>query len=247
MTLRARSGNGQLPWWFGVPFALGGLLVVIFGFVLLQDELRYGREGVSVTAVVTDTRYFPGGGDDGPSFEIRYSFVDPATGTSRAGQSDVDESTFDATSVGDAIEVTYLPADPNKSRVGSPDPQLLVPLAVLGGGALFTLVGVGLLILTHRIRRNGAPAWLQITSAAIDAENAADAADAEHVDSTNPFATFMTAGPTGPVTAPPPPPDRTGDGQLTSDELSALDARLASGPPDAPPGTTVGTDEGPTS
>jgi hypothetical protein len=149
--------------------------------------------------------------------------------------------------VGDAIEVTYLPADPNKSRVGSPDPQLLVPLAVLGGGALFTLVGVGLLVLTYRIRRNGAPAWLQITSAAIEAENAADAADAEHPDSTNPFAAFMTAGPTGPATAPSPAPDRTGDGQLTSDELSALDARLASGPPDAPPRRTASTEEGPTS
>jgi hypothetical protein len=56
MTLRAGSGKGQLPWWFGAPFALGGLVVVIFGFVLLQDELRFGREGVSVTAVVTDTR-----------------------------------------------------------------------------------------------------------------------------------------------------------------------------------------------
>ena len=239
MTLRVRSSSGQLPWWFGVPFALGGVVVLVFGFVLLQGELRFGSEGVAVIGVVTDTVYYAGGGEDGPSYEVRYQFIDPMTGRSHGGQSDVDESTFDATGTGDAIEVTYIPADPTKSRVGSPDPQLLVPFAVLGGGALFLIVGIGLLLLTRRIRRHGAPAWLQITSAAFDAEDASG--DGDDLLASNPFAAFMTgdaAAPRAGVAAvqPEPAPGPADDHKLTEDELSALDGRLA---PERPvhPGT----------
>jgi hypothetical protein len=231
MSLRGRSNGGQLPWWFGIPFAFGGVVVLVLGFVLLRDELRFGSEGVSVVAVVTDAIYHPGGGEDGPTFELRYAFVDPATGRSHDGQSDVGEDTFDATEIGEQIEVTYLPDDPNKSRVGSPDPQLLVPAAVLGGGALFSLVGVGLLVLTWRIRRHGAPAWLTITSAAVEAEN-----DGDDVSASNPFAVFMAddAPSARPAQAPQQAPRKT-DEKLTEDQLRALDARLAP-EGDPPPG-----------
>lgn len=252
MTLHLSSGNGKLPTWFGVPFIIGGVFMAVLGFVLLQDELRYGSEGVSVSAVVTDTVYFPGGGDDGPSYELRYAFVDPATGVTHDGRSDVDETRFDRTSLGETIEVTYLPADPGKSRVGSPEPQLVIPLIIFGGAALFLVVGVGLLWLMRRIRRGGLPSWVTITSAAIAADPRA-AADEDHdltalpealaglfgagsiVTSTSASSASAAATSTG---APPPAePDRP----LTQDELRAIDARLA--PPSAPPATAPRPDE----
>src|SRR5919107_618643 len=53
-----RSGSGQLPWWFGVPFVIGGLVAAAIGVVLLMDELRFGREGVSVGGGVVETVYW---------------------------------------------------------------------------------------------------------------------------------------------------------------------------------------------
>ena len=209
-----RSGSGQLPSWFGVPFLLGGLVMAVFGFILLQDELRYGREGVSVSGTVIETVYFPGGGEDGPSYSIRYEFVDPATGTRHFGESDVSEEIFDSSASGDPVEVTYLPAEPTKSRVGSPEPQLLIPLLVMGGAAIFFLVGGGLLLLTRYMRRHGTPSWVTISNGSDSGSHSFS-----HVDE-NPFAALIGAD----DKAPPPVADRP---PLSEAELRAIDARLA--------------------
>ena len=193
-----------------------------FGFVLLQDELRFGREGVSVTGTVVETVYFSGG-EDGPSYSIRYEFVDPATGTRHSGESDVSEETYDTSTAGDPVEVTYLPAEPTKSRLGSPEPQLFIPFAVMGGGAIFLVIGGGLLLLTRYIRRNGAPSWVTISSrSGSRSETAFDEAD-------HPFAALIGAD----DKAPPPAAERP---PLTDTELRALDARLA-------PPAAAGSDE----
>jgi Protein of unknown function (DUF3592) len=213
-----RSGSGQLPSWFGLPFLAGGIIAAVFGFVLLQDELRYGREGVSVTGTVVETIYFSGG-EDGPSYEARYEFVDPATGTRHGGQSDIDESTFDRMTAGDPIEVTYLPAEPTKSRVGSPEPQLLIPLALFGMAAIFIIVGVGLLLLTRRLRSHGAPSWLTVSSGSGGTWNASAASGSDDDADSNPLAAYF-ADDAAPAPAVPPVP-------MTEEELRALDARLA--------------------
>lgn len=233
MSLHISSSTGQLPIWFGIPFLLGGIFAAVIGFVLLQDELRFGREGVAVQAVVTGTDRFSGG-EDGPSYEVRYQFDNPETGFSSFGRSDIDESTYDRTSVGDPIEVTYLPVDPNKSRVGSPEPQLLIPLVVFGAAALFAVVGAGMLWLAIRIRRKGVPSWVTITSTAIatDPRAAADA-DGEELPGAL-VGLFGSAGPATAATGPSDEPDRP----LTTDELRALDPRLAAPPPTTPPPTT---------
>lgn len=162
MTQGRRSGSGQLPWWFGVPFLLGGLLVVGLGVVMVLDELRYGSEGVAIQGTVLGTDYSSGGPDSGPSWSVEYEFVDPATGRTYAGETDVSEEVYDSTATGDRIEVTYVPADPAKSRVGPPEPQLVIPLIVVGAGLLFAVVGLGLLALTRWLRSNRPPSWVHI-------------------------------------------------------------------------------------
>ena len=224
MTLRISSSTGQLPIWFGIPFLIGGIFVAILAFVLLQEELRFGSDGVAVEAIVTGTDRFSGG-EDGPSYELRYQFEDPQTGFSYFGRSDIDEATYDRTAVGDTVEVTYLPADPNRSRVGSPEPQLLIPLIVFGAAALFIVVGAGLLWLTIRIRRHGVPSWVTITSTAI----AADPRAADDEGDTLPGALVgLFGGTTAAATAAPDTPEaKPLDRPLIEEELRALDARLA--------------------
>ncbi len=241
MSLHLGSSSGRFPVWFGLPFLAGGVLAAVLGFVLLQDELRFGREGVAVQAVVTGTDRFSGG-EDGPSYELRYQFDDPLTGFSHFGRSDIDQSTYERTSVGDGVEVTYLPADPNRSRVGSTEPQLLIPMVVFGVAALFVVVGGGMLWLAIRIRRHGVPSWVTITSTAI-ATDPGDASDDDREDLPSALAGLFgatsgslgSAGALGSHVAPAgeaTPPTLEPDGPLTPDALRALDARLA--PPDDP-------------
>jgi hypothetical protein len=235
--------SGQLPWWFGIPFLIGGVFVVVLGLVLLRDELRYGSAGASVTGVVTDTIYHPGGGDTGPSYSVRYTYADPATGTGHQGESDVSEETFDTTATGDAIEVTYLPAEPTKSRVGSPEPQLLIPLIVMGGGGIFLVVGVGMLALTRYIRRNGTPSWVHVSSGSSDETPDADMRAILGSFGAR-FAGADAGADTDPRAAAPPPaaPSRP----TTEADLRALDARLTPPPPapTAPASTTRAADGG---
>ena len=212
--------------WFGVPFILGGLFAAVIGVVLLLDEIRYGNEGVSITGVVVETIYSAGGGEDGPSYSIRYEFIDPATGMPYGGESDVSEETYDETTSGEAIEVTYLPADPTKSRVGSPEPQLFLPLIVFFMAAIFAVVGIGMLALTLRMRRHGVPSWITMSSGSVsepkpEQERQWDATD-------NPFAALM-----GDDAAPTPTPPAEKAPPMTEAELRALDARLA--PPEDKP------------
>jgi hypothetical protein len=249
--------SGQLPWWFGIPFLLGGILLLGLGFVLLQDELRYGRDGVSVSGSVVEAVYHPGGGEDGPSYSIRYTYVDPATGSHLAGESDVSEEVFDAADPGEPIEVTYLPAEPSKSRVGSPEPQLFVPVAVMGGGVIFAVIGGGLLFLMRMFRSRSGPGWMQPASLAmagngavagepddgrdgseailnmlgmgelVDEARAAYAANAARV-----AAAAAAAGaepPAGPAAEP--PAETPHHGPTTDAELRDLDAKLAPPPP----------------
>jgi hypothetical protein len=229
MTLRISSSTGQMPIWFGLPFLAGGVFAAILGFILLQDELRFGREGVAVAAIVTGTDRFSGG-EDGPSYEVRYEFEDPLTGFHHFGRSDIDESTFDRTFVGDAVEVTYLPADPNKSRVGSPEPQLLIPLIIFGAAALFGVVGAGLLWLTIRIRRHGVPSWVTITSTEGATQSGPAADDAAELPGAL-VGLLGGARPGADVAPSSAEPSRP----LTTDEIRALDARLAASPPPPKP------------
>ena len=220
----ARRSGGGLPVWFGVPFVVGGIFAAVVGVFLLMDEIRYGNEGVALQGTVVETVYFAGGGEDGPSYSIRYEYVDPQTGTTHRGESDVSEEAFETTSAGESIEVTYLPAEPTKSRVGSPDPQLFLPLIVFGMAAIFVIVGVGMIALTLRIRRHGVPSWVTISSGSSpepEQERWDDATD-------NPFAALIGADD---APAPPPAENRP---PMTEAELRALDARLAPPPEDKP-------------
>ena len=216
--MASRTGSGRLPVWFGVPFLLGGIFAAVIGGVLLLDEIRYGNEGVSVQGTVIETRYFAGGGEDGPSYAIRYEFVDPVTGTSHRGESDVSEETFGATAAGEAIEVTYLPADPTRSRIGPPEPQLFLPLVVFGMAVIFIVVGAGMIALTLRMRRHGVPSWITISSGS-GFQPARAPAPATDDETGNPFAALVGAAPAPPPAEKPPP--------MTDAELRALDARLA--------------------
>src|SRR5215213_3445080 len=163
MLRRDASSSGKVPWWFGIPFILGGIVALGFGAVLLQDELRFGTDGVPVTGTVLDTKYFSGGSDSGPSYTIVYTFIDPATGARHDGESDVEESVFDRAEPGQPIDITYLPANPQKSRVGSPDPQLLIPFAILGMGLLFIVVGGGMTLLARWQQRHGSVGFVTMS------------------------------------------------------------------------------------
>lgn len=238
-TLGSRSG--KLPSWFGIPFLLGGVVFLGVGVVLLQDELRFGSEGVSAAGTVLDTIYHPGGGEDGPTYSIRYEFVDSATGTRQAGESDVSEEAFDAASAGDPIEVTYLPAQPTKSRVGSPEPQLFVPAIMFGAALLFIVVGAGFLIAMRWMRSNGGSGamWMGIGSGVDDDDDDLDEGASAMVLGMLGMGDLAAAAratpmPDGsaayvePTEGTPPEPHQP----TTEAELRALDARLA--PPTEP-------------
>lgn len=243
MTVRVRT-SGQLPWWFGIPFILGGLLFAGVGVTILLEELRYGSDGVAVTGTVTDLDYRPGSGDDGPTFTIRYGFTDPS-GVERHGATDVGEQEFDAVTIGGPVQVTYLPAEPTKHRVGSPEPQLIVPVAFIGGGLLFAVIGGGLLVFVRAMRRNQLPSWVQVAS-----ESADDSADPSPAQVSAALAQIFggtalaSAVPGEPATAAAAPTATPAapETPLTEAELRALDARFA---PPAPSPQAPGVDERP--
>jgi hypothetical protein len=225
--VRVRT-SGKLPWWFGIPFALGGVVFAILGVTMVRDELRFGSEGVSVAGTVTDKDYSPGSGDSGPSYTIRYEFTDPATGTPYYGATDVSEEAWDAAAIGRPIEVTYLPAQPTTSRIGSTDPQLLIPLVVVGAGALFAVIGLGVLVVTWRIRKHGVPSWIQVENESSGTSDASQADAMREIFGRLGVASVAAATPAGPSTGSAPVgASAEPAGPLTEDELRALDARLA--------------------
>ena len=229
MTLRLRS-SGQMPSWFGIPFMLGGLLFAGIGGVIAMDELRYGSDGVAVVGTVTDLDFRPGSGDDSDTWTIRYQFTDTA-GFERYGFTDVSEDTFEAAALGGPIEITFLPAESGKNRVGSPDPQLLLPVVFIGAGLLFAAIGVGLLFLVRAMKRNQLPAWVQVTTEGDDEPDLQAAAALGKLIGGTGIASAIAPGPE--------PAPALQAAPLTEDELRALDARLApppvSPPPDEPP------------
>jgi hypothetical protein len=219
--VRVRT-SGKLPWWFGIPFALGGVVFAVLGITMVRDELRFGSEGVSIAGSVTDKDYSPGSGDSGPSYTIRYQFTDPATGRPYYGATDVSEDAYDEASIGSQIEVTYLPLEPTKSRIGSPEPQLMIPFIVLGAGGLFALIGVGMLVVTWRIRKHGLPAWIQVENESTESSDASQADAMREIFGSLGMARAAAATPAAtPVAAAEP------DRPITEDDLRALDAKLA--------------------
>lgn len=223
--MRIRT-SGKLPWWFGIPFALGGVVFAVLGITMVSDELRFGGEGVSVAGTVTDKDYSSGSGDSGPTFTIRYAFIDPATATEHYGATDVSEDVYDQASIGSPIEVTYLPVEPAKSRIGSTDPQLIIPFVVVGAGAFFALIGVVALVVAWRIRRHGVPSWIQVVDEASASSGTTEGEGLREI-----FGSLGMAGASASVA--PATGAAAAAAPLTEDELRALDARLA--PPTAPP------------
>jgi hypothetical protein len=161
---RRRGGSGAPPIWFGIPFALMGVIAIAIGFVLFQGEQQYGREGAMVEGTVLDKAYDPGDDEESPSYHLRYEFLDPATGQRHGGSGSVSAATYSSMRVGDTVHVTYLPADPGRNRLGSPEPQLLMPMMVMGIGAIFALAGPLLIATSLRARRLRARATATGTS-----------------------------------------------------------------------------------
>jgi hypothetical protein len=143
----------------------------------------------------------------------------------------VSEQTFESSAAGDPVEVTYLPAEPTKSRLGSPEPQLLIPLIVIGAGAIFAVVGTGLFALTLRIRKHGPPAWVHISTGAAPDSSSDASSDTAPDPVIDPVAYFRDEA-TLPVADRPP---------MSDAELRALDARLA------PPGDEPSSERQPPS
>lgn len=138
-------GGGAPPLWFGMPFLLGGLLVLGIGMVNLRDEMRLADEGVEIAAAITDRVFRPASGDSSASYTISYEFLDSATGQRFAGSSSVSQGSFEALASRDVVLVTYLPSNPSTNRIGAAELQPFIPLLLGGIGALFA--GAGLVVL----------------------------------------------------------------------------------------------------
>lgn len=160
------SGGGaqvqRIPVWLG-PLALAvGSAFVLVAFILGRTELRYGDEGVATQATIVRLWVSESENSDGDttySYHVGYEFVEPRSGRDYRGSDDVGELRFLGLQVGDMIEVSYLESEPTESRLGTPEPQLLLPMAIGAFGGLM-IVATPLLVISwfreRRMRRSEA-------------------------------------------------------------------------------------------
>ncbi len=147
---RRRVTDGRVPMWFGLPFLALGLIAFAVSWGELQRELRFGDEGASATGTVVALRTETD--EDSTRYLVEYRFTDPA-GAPHGGTSGVDRSTWVGLRAGDAVTVTYLPSESSGHRLGTPQPDLAMPILFMGVGGLFAATGPVLLVVALRQRR----------------------------------------------------------------------------------------------
>jgi hypothetical protein len=152
------GGTGAPPIWFGVPFALGGVLMIVLALGSIRSELQLRDEGVTVQGSVINKSIQTGSGDDPDTYRVRYEFVDSATGKTFTGTATVSREMYARIQQRSPVRVTYLPGDPTRNRPGTTEPDLTLGVVMLGFGTLFGLVGLALVATSIRARRSPAAA-----------------------------------------------------------------------------------------
>lgn len=156
----AATGGGaqakKYPIWIGpLAFAIGLALLVV-AVLFARSELRYGAEGIAAQATIMRLWVTEGENDDGDttySYHVGYEFADPATGGTFRGSSEIGELRYLGLRDGDAIEVSFLASDPAENRLGTPEPQLLLPATIAIFGGLSVVASPLVLVSSLRERR----------------------------------------------------------------------------------------------
>ena len=141
---RRRRDMRPAPIWVPLVVGLMGLPIIVLGINFIRSELRFGDEGVTATGQVTRLhREISSSEDDDDGYDhyVDYTFVD-AAGVMHRGSATVTASTYRSRRVGDSVVVTYLPTDPTTFRLGTSEPDLLVPYGVTALGGVLAIVGL---------------------------------------------------------------------------------------------------------
>jgi hypothetical protein len=145
-----------VPIWFGLIFGGVGIVAMVLTFAGYLNAARLAEEGVRARGTVVQLYTTPG--EHGDEYWVGYTFTDPGSGRSYRDSSPVSRTAYDATRLGDPIDVTYLPSDPGSHVAGKPDANPMVLLMAEGIGLLFAAVGAVLVWTSIRARRAGARA-----------------------------------------------------------------------------------------
>ncbi|MFZ3598523.1 DUF3592 domain-containing protein [Streptomyces sp. BH104] len=122
---------------------LAGLAVLGFGVRETVVQYRLQREGIRAGGLVVRHERSDTGRHGGPVHFAVVEFVDTSGGrhTFQAGSSGVK-----GLPVGGGVPVRYLPDAPKSARIDLTGRRAGEVTALLGGGALFTAIGVWLLV-----------------------------------------------------------------------------------------------------
>jgi hypothetical protein len=148
--------------------ALWGLIAVTFfvvgcGFILaapieLVNQWRLGSQGRPIEATLVGREdvcaHYPAFRCS-PEWRLTYQFVDPATKRTITATTSVDEPAYDATELGQAITVSYVPTEPSVTAIGPPTSDYSVPIGGLLVGFLFAGVPLRAFLRRGRQRRSG--------------------------------------------------------------------------------------------
>jgi hypothetical protein len=118
-----------------------------------QELQQLADDGVVVTGRVEDRDSSRSG--KSRRYRVTYSF--PVGDRRQTGRRSVSHATFDRLSPGASVTITYLPADPQVSRIGRVTADAAHDAAVRGyggGGALFAVLGAVLYAFTRAWRRS---------------------------------------------------------------------------------------------
>ncbi|HEY6814851.1 MAG TPA: DUF3592 domain-containing protein [Croceibacterium sp.] len=143
---------GRTMIWIGGPFAALGLVFVALGGWSYQQARSFAEQGQRAQGTVIEMIASRDNDDDGgytyaPMVEFRDAAGELHRFTSRVGSNPPSYST------GEAVEVIYTPQAPDEAVIDSFADRFLMPSIFGGLGALFTAIGLGLLLAWVRGRR----------------------------------------------------------------------------------------------
>jgi hypothetical protein len=143
-TLTARRKRGITQKWAGPFLIVWGLLFASGGVFVALQEQAFTREGVSATALVTEKSLVRGSESD--TYRVEYTFF-AADGVAYAGTAGLQAGQWQATSIGDPIEIVYIASDPGRTKLAGGPPVFLLALILLIPGAIGVLAGA---VMTNR-------------------------------------------------------------------------------------------------
>ena len=128
----------------GPIFAIAGLIMGFFGWRSYNTTRIFLNGAEHARGSVVDLVARQSTDSDGNSSTMYYPVVEFTTADGQAIRYQSSTGSNPAAQhVGDSVDMVYAPGDPQNARINSFTDLWLMPLILLGFGALFALVGVG--------------------------------------------------------------------------------------------------------